>query len=142
MFPILDTSERLSHDSLPKADDGVPLDMPELLERCMGSAALAQRLVTSFRSRMEEAAAALECAIRDQDADTLAKVAHQLKGSAANISAASLQRLLGQLEELAGDGRIEEASESMTQVRRALDKFNAYCANLPPQISAQSPLTR
>src|SRR6187551_2763501 len=86
------------------AGEEQPLDMGELVERCLGSAELAQRLVTSFRQRMS-------------DALTAAKVAHQLKGSAANVSAAPLRRLLARIEQRARDNQIEETRDTLLELR-------------------------
>jgi HPt (histidine-containing phosphotransfer) domain-containing protein len=104
--------------------------MGELVERCLGSAELAQRLVTSFRQRMSDALTDLERAVQAGDAPTAAKVAHQLKGSAANVSAAPLRRLLARIEQRARDNQIEETRDTLLELRSELDQLNVYCDGL------------
>jgi HPt (histidine-containing phosphotransfer) domain-containing protein len=104
-----------------------PLDMAELVERCLGSVELAQRLVASFRLRMSEGLTELERPLQAGDAAAAAKIAHLLKGSAANVSADRLQRLLACVEEFARDNQIEEAREHLLELRKELEELNTYC---------------
>ena len=74
------------------------LNYPDLLQRCMGRAELAERLVNKLASQAGEDAREISRAIQQQDAAALAATAHRLKGASANVSAENLRLLAAELE--------------------------------------------
>jgi HPt (histidine-containing phosphotransfer) domain-containing protein len=124
-------------NELPLGSD-LPLDTDEVLARCMGSAALAQRLAASFTSRVNEEIDQLDSLIDANQIQEFARKAHQLRGSAANLSAHPLERLFGAVERLANEDRGSEITPYMTELRHEIDRLNAYCGNLEWEAAVQA----
>ncbi|HEX8914690.1 MAG TPA: response regulator, partial [Humisphaera sp.] len=78
----------------------VPLDVPSLLRRCRGKGSLAERLLATFEQQLPAQLAALRETLDRHDLDALAKLAHQIKGAAANLSADPLRDAAAALERL------------------------------------------
>src|SRR5687767_10019565 len=76
-----------------------PLDFAQLVHRCMGRIELAERLLASFESRFPVDLSQVEQCVREGDATKLARLVHQLKGSAANVSAPELHAVMSRMEE-------------------------------------------
>jgi HPt (histidine-containing phosphotransfer) domain-containing protein len=119
-----------------------PLDTKELLARCMGSAALAQRLVASFTSRTAEEIDQLDRLLKANQIDDFTRKAHQLRGSAANVSAHELKRLFGVVERLGNEDRATEIKQYMIELRREADRLNSYCGELEWEAAAQAPINQ
>ncbi len=86
------------------ATESIPssaFDVPSLVERCMGKLDLMEKVIQKFQS---EGASLVEQIFREVDAgavDAVAKLTHKLKGMAANLSAARVRHIAGELEALA-----------------------------------------
>jgi HPt (histidine-containing phosphotransfer) domain-containing protein len=79
------------------------------------------QLIDTFLTRVPATVEQLADALREGDADTIAARAHALKGSAANIGAASLANLADEFEAHARGGRAPEAEPSTTILRTEVD---------------------
>jgi CheY-like chemotaxis protein/HPt (histidine-containing phosphotransfer) domain-containing protein len=104
------------------AAQGNPIDLDSLLQRCRGKTQLVESLLGKFdeavRTQLKELKASLACC----DRETVARLAHTIKGSSANMSADSVSTAAAALEhacksdewDAAGDllrdleGRIQE----------------------------------
>src|SRR5438045_1571986 len=73
--------------------DAKPLDWELLVRRCLGRIDLAERLLKSFESRFPAELAQIEECLGNGNAADLARLVHQMKGAAANISAMDLYNL-------------------------------------------------
>src|SRR5205085_4004054 len=104
-LPALDTSGSTSAEC-EVTDSNLPIERDELLTRCMGSSALAQRLVASFIARVQDEAPELQRLLEAGQIEALARKAHQLRGSAANISAPKLTSIFDSLERLANQNQL------------------------------------
>jgi len=120
----------------------IPLDVDELLARCMGSAALAQRLVMSFLSRTTEEMDELDRLLKANRIDEFTRKSHQLRGSAANISAHQLKRLFSVVERLGNEDRAAEIRPYMIELRREADRLSSYCGELGWEAAVQSPINQ
>jgi HPt (histidine-containing phosphotransfer) domain-containing protein len=133
----------LSKGNCPLSNDCAPGDLPfdpgELLTRCMGSAALAQKLVTSFVTRVNDETAELERLLNTNQIEDFARKAHQLRGAAANISAHTLKRLFEGLERMGNDSRTADLPRCLSDVRRERDRFIAFCETLQWESAAVAP---
>jgi CheY-like chemotaxis protein len=68
------------------AFDGA-IEMGELRERCGGNEEIVDRVLRMFSQQAKEQTAALDQALRANDRRALRSIAHNLRGSAANVSA-------------------------------------------------------
>jgi HPt (histidine-containing phosphotransfer) domain-containing protein len=109
----------------------LPLDYAQLTRRCLGKIELVERLLASFESRFPEELSQIEQCLLEGDAPRLARLTHQLRGAAANVSAPSLQAVITGMEESARAGRLNDFEVRLADVRRAWDHFREYRSSLP-----------
>ncbi|MBI1901442.1 MAG: Hpt domain-containing protein [Planctomycetia bacterium] len=93
-----------------------PVDMQELVARCMGNVEFAERVLAKFRARLDEDLLELEKAVRAEDAPGIARVAHRIKGAAANVAAHGLRERAAGIEERA-------AAQALADVTRLIDEL-------------------
>jgi Amt family ammonium transporter len=98
------------------------LDMEQLVQRCMGKADFARRLLNVFSTSADESADQLALCASEKRCEDIARTAHALKGSASNIAAARLSEAAAQLEAAAKRGAADELDDLVTQV---LDEVQA-----------------
>jgi HPt (histidine-containing phosphotransfer) domain-containing protein len=113
------------------------LDLQELLDRCLGNLEFAQRVLAKFEARFGDDLRQLE---RDQEAEAaeaIARVAHRLKGSAANVAAKDLERISARIEELGRLGRLSEIPERLEELRGEWSHFVGYSASVAPARPAE-----
>lgn len=98
-------------------------DREDLLARCLGKLDLAERVLAKFHLRFELDLDELEQAMRSEDLESLARVAHRLKGASANVAAVRLRVKAAGIEELARRGCLQEISEYMEGLRSEWARF-------------------
>ena len=74
-------------------------------------------MLHALRTRLPETIERMDTAIREGDGALLARAAHGMKGSAANIGAAALAELTGDLETRAREGRLQDTGPVLASVR-------------------------
>ena len=133
-FPWLESQAAIGADGAnaygSSPQDDSPFNQAELLDRCMGSQPLVDRLLSSFMLRTAADVTTLEQTVARRDGEGAARLAHLLKGAAANISAYRLQNLFGKAEDLSRADRLDEVSTVLLQLRQELERFNAFCDTL------------
>lgn len=87
---------------LAEINDSV-LHCDELLERCLGKRELALRVLDRFKTQLAQDLDLLQVALQDRDLYRMARVAHRIKGAAANVSAHALHQHAAALEEAADE---------------------------------------
>ncbi len=119
--------ERLSLPGAPPSlsiSDGV-LDRVELLARIDGNRVLLVELVRLFVEERPALLDAMEAALRDGDAQELARVAHKAKGAFGNLSAPLAQQAAVELELLARHGELALATDVFLRLRVQVDRLEA-----------------
>jgi hypothetical protein len=113
-------------------DVSAPLDMAELDARCLGKTLLVERVLEKFRTKAGGSVAELAAAIGARDAARAGRLAHSLKGVAANLSAAKAAGLAAAIEELVTAGSFDVAAVSLedlrAEVQRCLDYISVALA--------------
>ncbi len=107
-----------------------PIAYDDLLERCLGSTDFLKGLLKRCESAWAKDISALTDAIRSKDPAAVSRAAHALKGSAANLSATTVQKLAGQIESLARAGDLTTAQSAVPTLEQAV----AECKNYITQI--------
>ncbi|HEX8914554.1 MAG TPA: response regulator [Humisphaera sp.] len=97
------------------------IDYQDLLARCDGDKGMMGRLAGKFHSKSGQLWCDLEACFRAGDAEGTAKLAHALKGTAANLSAGPVARLAGQLEDLARTAELAAGREIVQQLGRQIE---------------------
>ena len=101
-------------DSLQLRDPSAepPLDVNELAARCLGRLDLVEKVLGKFQTAMDQELDELEQALRDVDAESIADIAHRIKGTSLTLSAAGLSDCAQHLEtalETDGPAGVEES---------------------------------
>ncbi|MGA3066392.1 MAG: response regulator [Tepidisphaeraceae bacterium] len=113
-----------------------PLDITDVLQRCMGNVEFLQRLLGKFRNRLEEDFENLVKAVSNKDKQQTVRLAHSLRGSAANVSAKRLAVLSAECEKRAAAGDFSHSDELVQQLREEVDRCRNYQPDLKALISA------
>jgi Amt family ammonium transporter len=103
-------------------EDVMVLDVDELNERCLGDRGFIDELLRTFIKSARDSAAQLSESITDGRIDVVAHVAHELKGSAGNVSAGRLSQAVAELETAARTGRSADYDELGERVFHELEK--------------------
>jgi PAS domain S-box-containing protein len=104
------------------AAPSIPLDVPSLLRRCRGKTALAQTLLEKFQEQIAEQLQEMRQILGQKDLAALAKVAHAVKGAAANLSAEPLRQTAAEVEKLGAGAANSDAAQIDEQVN-TLNEF-------------------
>jgi HPt (histidine-containing phosphotransfer) domain-containing protein len=122
---------RVETNGTPIVAGELPLDLDQLVRRCMGRIELVDRLLASFEDRFPKELSQIEECLVTGDVEHLARLTHQLKGAAANVSASSLHAITTKMEESARAHQLDDVVTCLTDVRLAFDRFKVYKASIP-----------
>jgi Amt family ammonium transporter len=100
----------------------MPLDMPSLLERCLGNEALASKVLSLFVDQVGQEVGRLHQTLVDGNLEQFARAAHSVKGCAANISAEAVRKVAADLEHLGKQGNAAEAEQKLRELRAEVDR--------------------
>jgi PAS domain S-box-containing protein len=110
------------------AEEAAPaaaLDLEQLDERVDGDPALLAMVAELFAEDAPAQIAALRKALQAEHAEEVERVAHTLKGAAANIGAATLSAIAGKLEAEAAAGRLGNAPAIIDELAAELPRVLA-----------------
>jgi HPt (histidine-containing phosphotransfer) domain-containing protein len=114
-----------SHETAKSLPSAV-LDMESLRNRCMGNLDLVQRLLKTFHERMPLEMDAMEEALKQSDAEAVARLAHRVRGSSASMSADGLTRAATEIEIISRSGSVEDIPASIEHLRDEWEKYLEY----------------
>ncbi len=106
------------------------LDVEDLLARCLGNVEFADRILGKFQERCDEDVSALEKAVFDCDEESVARLAHRLKGASANASALGLQRHASEIERAARHDAFDDVPASMESLKQEWTRFSEAVTQL------------
>ncbi len=98
------------------SDGGLPIHVESLLRRCRGKAPLAERLLAQFEEQLARQLSELTDSLERRDSAVLARLAHTVQGTAANMSATRLSEAAAALERLGIAGDFAAATNSLNQL--------------------------
>ncbi len=111
------------------------LDLRGLYDRCLGNLDLIERVLDKFEQRLPEELDELERTLELGDAAKIAVVAHRIKGSSSNVSAAALQQAAAEIEALSRAGRVGEIPARLPNLREQWQRYVECLATLRPLAS-------
>jgi signal transduction histidine kinase/DNA-binding response OmpR family regulator len=114
------------------AEPASPFEVESLRRRCLGNLDLVQRMIDKFKSRAAEDLERLRDELKAANAEGTCRVAHALKGSAANLSAIAIQGLAAEIERLGREGELAAAGELLDRLGDEINRCIAYTATAPP----------
>ncbi len=103
--------------------DPAALNHEELLARCMGNIEFAERVLAKFQDSFGQDLESLETELKSENAETVASVAHRLKGSSASVGAPGLNQYAAEIEELGRADRLGEIEQPALHLRREWSRF-------------------
>ena len=109
-----------------------PLDREQLIRRCLGRIELAERLLASFDSRFPDELSQIEACLQKDDPVQLARLVHQLKGAAANVSAPELHARLANVELAVRAEQSDAACVCLEEVHQAWDRYREFRSKSNP----------
>jgi HPt (histidine-containing phosphotransfer) domain-containing protein len=95
----------------------------------MGDRQFMEKILSTFREQAAKTVEQLAGVVTSADAAQVRRVAHGLKGAAANLSAEHLRSRAALLEEQAAAGALEDAHRLLDEIRAELERCVAY---VPP----------
>lgn len=110
------------------------LDLDRLRNRCMGNIDLLQRVLDQFHKRLPEELAELEHALELRDSEQVARVAHRIRGTSANVSAECLQRAAAEIEDLGRLGRVTDVPTRLERLRSEWERYLEHTSTLFPAV--------
>ena len=101
------------------------VDHSELVARCMGNVAFAEKILGKFQQQLADELVLLENECNQRDAAGIARVAHRLKGASANVAAGGLRDIFARLEQLGRTDQLRQVPECMDELRSEWSRFQA-----------------
>ncbi len=117
----------------------VPIDIPSLLKRCMGKASLAEKLLGKFELQVNEQLESIRKTLADHDQATLTRIAHTIKGSAANLSAEGIRGAAAELEHLFKNAAYDDAGKCLNRLGEEVQRCAAFLPEAIKELSSKSP---
>jgi HPt (histidine-containing phosphotransfer) domain-containing protein len=99
------------------------LDYEDLLARCMGNIEFVERVLDKFQSSFGQDLENLETELNSENAETVAMVAHRLKGASASVGAPGLRQWAAEIEQLGRADRLNEARQPVQHLRDEWSRF-------------------
>ena len=105
-----------------------PVDIRQALRLSADDPELLADLGDEFRSQVPDRLAELREALDGGDAETVRRVAHNLKGALASLAAATACQQAFELEGLGRAGRVDAAREKFDRLERELRRVSDFLA--------------
>jgi HPt (histidine-containing phosphotransfer) domain-containing protein len=131
----------------------LPIDTQPFLRRCRGKTSLAERVLVQFEQQLSSQIESLRDSLERSDANGLARVAHTIKGAAANVSALRVCEAAADLERLGIASDFEAARTSLetlaaqmeqcrTAMPRVIERVRQFDSQAPAAEAGQSKVAR
>jgi len=95
-----------------------------------GDTELLRRMVSIFLADAPERLGAIRAAVESNNAESLAKLAHRLKGAVSNFSSAAVTRAALQLETMAQQRDLSNAPEAYEKLKIMIERLTPELAEL------------
>jgi two-component system, sensor histidine kinase and response regulator len=109
-----------AHSAEPPASKGASVCVDELLERIGGDRTFLGELLELFRADYPGQVQAARDAVANNDALSLQKVGHALKGALGNLAASKAAKIASELEAIGRAGEIEQGETKVAELEREL----------------------
>jgi HPt (histidine-containing phosphotransfer) domain-containing protein len=118
-----------------------PIEIAALLKRCRGNQKLVDRLFSTFSVTIPEQLEAMDRALSAANAEELVRLAHSIKGAAANLDAAEMRGAAMGVEKLAEAGELEAAGAEIQKLKDKVRECLGYIEQAKaPDARAVGPL--
>ena len=103
-----------------------PINYDELVDRCLGKIDFAERVLSKFHDRFPDSLNEMLESTQEGDLESVARVAHRLKGAAANISARGILEAAQEIETIGRHGQAEELPPWLDRLNSEWERFTEY----------------
>ena len=91
-------------------------DRVGFMDRLMGDENFAKKMIDVFLDDIPKQIESLKCSLETSDAKTVERIAHTIKGAAANMGGQALCELAGQIETACQNGNVEFIQEHWSEL--------------------------
>ncbi len=105
--------------------------------RCLGNIDFVQRVLEKFQQRLPEELAELERLLQLGETEQLARVAHRIKGTSANVSAPGLFQAAANIEALGRSGRMADIPRGIAHLRTEWEGYLSHVSTLFAMAAAE-----
>jgi two-component system sensor histidine kinase/response regulator len=120
----------------PSQGGNLPIDLEDLMRRCRGKASLAQSLLGKFEGQLKGMVTLARQLLSEQDTAALAKLAHNVKGTAANLSAERLRKTAEEMEKLGVAGNAAAMPAALDALAAQAQELIEYLPTATSAVSA------
>ncbi|MBN1841793.1 MAG: response regulator, partial [Deltaproteobacteria bacterium] len=113
-------------DPKDKKEDAVPVNLDKALERALGDKEFLENMLEQFTTTLPGQIEALRTALEQGNGETLQQEAHDLKGSAANLSIDEMAAAAFELEQMGREGNLEAGGKVLGELETEVARFEAY----------------
>jgi HPt (histidine-containing phosphotransfer) domain-containing protein len=107
-----------------------PVDKQAIRDLVDNDSAFLTRLIETFLDDCKTYLAALRTAVEEEDAATLQKEAHGLKGAVANLKAEPAREAARRLEEIGRSGAMEDADRALDRLETEIERLRSVLAEM------------
>ena len=98
-------------------------DRDGFLERLMGDAEIADTVIEVFLDDIPKQIESLKASLADDDAETIERIVHSIKGAAANIGGEALREIAGHIEEACRNGHVDVAHQRCAELEHQFHRL-------------------
>ena len=117
------TTESAPAETRAEGYEHICFNYDAVVHRCMDDTVLANRLIHKLAERIEDDLERLREALAQADGDELARLAHKLKGAAANLEVESIMVLAKQLEQMGRSGELARATAVFSELEQSAELY-------------------
>ncbi len=103
-----------------------PIELDTAMARAMGDRAFLEEMFEVYLKQVPEEVKALKAALAQNDAESLRRLAHTMKGAAANLSADKMAAAARDLEEIGRNGNLSAGNRALSQLESELSYLTDY----------------
>lgn len=103
-----------------------PVDMELAMEQVMGNSALLRDLLTAFSGSVHDQLELIRQAAAASDTESVSRVAHKIKGTAANICVDGIMTVARDLERSAADNNGAKSETLIQQLAEEIERFDDF----------------
>jgi signal transduction histidine kinase/CheY-like chemotaxis protein/HPt (histidine-containing phosphotransfer) domain-containing protein len=107
-------------------EESTPIDTLAFVSRCLGNTDLALDLLERFQDQLVKNIDDLRQSLAEGNAQLFVRLAHTLKGSAANVGANGVRQAAFDLERLGREGNLAPAKAMLQEVQAEIDRCRAF----------------
>jgi len=99
------------------------------LRRLGGDREIYNELMELFFDQSTQQVEQLKEAVKSHEANRVEKIAHSIKGAAANLGVLVVQKSAFELEKIGNEKRLDEAEQTLNQLINELERVKQYWLN-------------